>query len=438
MSVRARRFGLALAALLFAMPGTASDVATSGAALEAPRDLLWKGDLGAAERGFARVLAADDRNVDALLGLAQARRWSGRPLAARAAAARAVEIAPDRGDAREELAWAWADAGRGASARAVFERTSAVPSPGLRARLAELSGLAIAVTSTAYEDSNGAMRLVSRASTTIPVRDSALTLVAGGSRVSVGTEALERAVAGIALRVPVARAELMGAWAVHGGRDEAPLYEGQLGIRVALSDSARTGIAARRRPFVEVESLATDDAAYHAAGPFGALDPAYVARRGVDELRLSFQGAPFRGTYVYADARGFTLTDANRGWSTAAGAGLHVLAALGLRPPVDLVLRWDAYFTGVAERRPGYFSPSFLDGQSPGVELRARLGRALELAGEGGFTTSLVSDPGPGGWFAGGGITLRIESLTISGRGQIRNDPWYQSRRAILAVEGRL
>jgi hypothetical protein len=429
-----RLVAIALAAA-GALPGWAQDAYDDVARARA---LLAGGDPPAAERSFARILAGGGRDVDALVGIAQARRWSGRPLAAADAAARAVRLAPDRLDAREELAWAHVDAGRPASASAAFRGVRAIPSPALRARIGELARATATVAATAYEDSNGASRVASRVALAFPVGDARLTLVGGGSRAEVGAAPLDRGVAGASLTVPLGRAELAGGWAAHRGPDEEPLYEGQLALRLAPSDGARIGVAVRRRPFVEVESLATDEAAYHAAGPGGALDPLAVARRGVDELRLSMQAAPLRGAYAYGDARGFQVTDGNRGWSAAAGAGLALLTALGARTPVDLVLRWDAYFTGFAEPRPGYFSPGFLDGHSPGVELRARAGPALELSAAGGFTWSLASDPGPGGWFAGAAITVRAGPAVVSARAEARDDPWYASRRAFVSVGTRL
>jgi tetratricopeptide (TPR) repeat protein len=435
--VISRSWRLAIVLAAFTSAPAWSEGAASVENVAQARELLWNGKLHDAERSFARVLQREDGNVDALVGIAQARRWAGRPLAARHAAARALRLAPDRGDAREELAWAYVDAGRGAVASAVLHDLAA-PSAALRARIDELSRPAVTVVGTAYEDSNGAVRLASRVGIALPLHDARLTVIGGGTRVTVAPEALDRGVVGAAVAIPLGRAELTGGWAMHRGADRALLHEGQVGVRLAFTDRARVGLAGRRRPLVEVESLATDEVAYHASGPGGALDPRYVAQRGVDELRLSMQGAPFRAVYAYADARGFTVTDANRGWSLAAGTGLNLLAVLGAGGPVDMVLRWDAYLTGFAEARPGYFSPSFLDGHSPGVELRARAGSVLELVAEGGYTLSLVSDRGPGGWYGGGGVMVRAGALTFSARGQARNDPWYASRRAFVSIGTRL
>jgi hypothetical protein len=429
--------------------------------LSAAQALLWTGRLDEAERTFGRVLEREPRAVDALLGIAQARRWGGRPLAAREAALRAVALAGDRADAREELAWTYVDAGRSASARAALG-TSATPSPALRARLDELGSVAVKVTTVAYEDEREdeagrlvrVSRLASRLALAIPLGDATATIVAGGTRVAASAAELDRGLVGGALSVPLGRAELSGGWAVHAGQEEHPLHEGHVAARVALSDAARFAISARRRPLVEIESLAIDEGAYHSAGPGGALDLALAGRRGVDELRLSVQGAPVRATYLYADGRAFEISDANRGWSAAVGAGVNVVAVLGFRAPVDLVLRWDAYLTGFAEPSAAYFSPSFLDGHSPGAEVRVRAWKALELFAEGGFTTALFSeaqesnDPEvkeeegarrePGGWFGGGGAIVRSGRLTVSARGEVRNDPWYKSRRVFVSLGGAL
>lgn len=420
------------------LPAAAQDAGGGDGGLAAARALLWSGRLAEAERGFERLILRDGRKVDALLGVAQARRWSGRPLAAREPAARAVALAPERGDAREELAWTYADAGRAAGARAAFAGALAAPSPALRARLHELSSAAVTLSNVAYEDSNGAVRLASRASVEIPFQDARLRLVAGGTRVAVASETLDRAVGGASLAIPFGPVELRGRWAAHGSGGEPPLHEAQLGGRIFLSDALRLGLSVARRPFVETEGLSTDEAAYHGAGPGGALDPAFVSRLEVREARGSAAAAPFRATYLYADARGFTVSDANRGWAVAAGTGVNVLGALGVAGPLDVVLRWDAYFTGFDEPRTAYFSPPFLDGHSPGVELRVRPARAVELVAEAGFTRSLSSDPGPGGWFGGGAVTVRTGRFTLAGRAQARNDPWYASRRAFLSLSGRL
>jgi hypothetical protein len=426
-----------------------------GPTIEAARRQLWSGDLAGAERSFSAILRRHPRSVDALVGLAQARRWSGRPRSAGALAARALGLDPSRADAREELAWALLDAGRPSRAARTFDRGSAAPSPPLaeRVRLAGRPSLSLA--GVGYSDSNGVVRVAPRVGLGFHLGGDVRLRFAGGlARVTAAGEGVDLALAGVTLSVPLGPFELGGGWAVHRIPGETvqegpwPLpqqdgsatfvHEGRISVGAAASDALTLGIEARRRPVLEPESLATDERAYHAAGPGGTLDPVAVARRGVDELRFSVQAAPLRSAYLYAEGRAFELTDANRGWSAAAGAGVNLLALLGAKGPVSLTARWDAYFTGFEAESPEYYSPPLVDGHAPGVELRARLGRHLEIAGEGGLTFSLTTDPGARGAFAGGAVALRSGRWELAARGQLRNDPWYASRRALLTLATRL
>jgi hypothetical protein len=291
-------------------------------------------------------------------------------------------------------------------------------------------------TATAYDDSNGVARYATRAALDIPLWDARLQLVGGATRATSADGQLDRALAGLTLRVPAGPAELAGAWAAHLGTDEEPLHEGRIALRLRPGSTVRLGVEARRRPLVEPDGLAVDDAAWHEPGPGGALDPLRVGRRGVNEFRVTAGGSPLPVTYLYADARAFAVTDGNRGWTTAAGGGLNVAGPLGLAGAIDLFLRWDAWLTGFAERRTGYFSPGFLDTHSPGAELRARAGPRLMLHANGGITRSIASDPGEGGWFAGGGLSLLAGGLEIAVRAQVREDPWYASRRAFISIGG--
>jgi len=148
----------------------------------------------------------------------------------------------------------------------------------------------------------------------------------------------------------------------------------------------------------------------------------------VDEAKLAVQLAPASALYLYAEGRAFAIGDSNRGWSTAAGTGLDLVRLAGSRWPLQAYLRWDAYFTGFAEARSGYYSPGFQDGHSPGLDLRLRVGDAVTLGLEGGRTFALFSDS-RAGWFGGGQAQVRVGRLSFAAHAQVRDDPWYGSRR---------
>jgi tetratricopeptide (TPR) repeat protein len=402
------------------------------APVAAARALLWHGELAAAERAFESILDGDPNNVDALIGLAQARRWSGRPLAATAPVARAVLLAPDRRDSREELAWAYVDAGRPVRASALLQAAAVEPSAELAKALERLRKPVLSLSATAYDDSNGVARLAPRFALAFPLPgDCRLVVGAGASSVQDGGETIDRRVAGASLSIPWERASLSGEWAVYQGAG-APLYEGELSASYRILDELRLALAARRRPFLEpAEPLAADEQAFYDAGVNGALDPAAVARRGVDELRLKVQSAPLRASYAYADAKAFRVSDGNHGFSAALGVGFDLVSLIAKGSPVSFFARWDTYVAGFAEPRPAYFSPSSLVAQSPGAEMRVRIGSALEVMGEGGMTFT----QGQSGWYGGVGSRLRLAAFSLALRTQAREDPWYHTRKAWVEIE---
>lgn len=73
------------------------------------RVLAWRGDLDLSELRWRTYLSAHPEDVSAWVGLAQVLRWMGRPFAAREALDRAVALAPDDRDAREQMRWVRAE-----------------------------------------------------------------------------------------------------------------------------------------------------------------------------------------------------------------------------------------------------------------------------------------------------------------------------------------
>ena len=75
------------------------------AAKGAARVTSWKGDLLGGEARWAAIVRDHPRDADAWVGLAQVRRWLGKPRAARDALDEALRIAPANSDALEQRRW---------------------------------------------------------------------------------------------------------------------------------------------------------------------------------------------------------------------------------------------------------------------------------------------------------------------------------------------
>jgi hypothetical protein len=409
-----------------------------------PDMLLAQGRLGEAEEGYRAWAAQSPTSVDAWLGLCRILRWTGRLLESREAAARAVLLAPQRADAREELARSYA-------AEALpSEAMSSLPGPApedLRADLRRLRGMTLVLSSTASDDTNGISRIAPRLALEVPLpADARLTIAGGMSRVGWGAAAtctsgagcasgdLSHQLAGLTVVVPSEHVRWGASYVLHQGSGNVE-HEAGAAIQVQPIDALGLKLALRHRPLLETaDSLSSDENAFHGAGAGGALRPDAVEWVFVNEAKLSLQLAPVRVLYAYGEGRAFYTTDANDGWSVASGVGLDLVGLAGLAWPVQLYGRWDAYFTGFARARTTYFSPSFQDGQSPGLDLRVRFGELLTVGAEGGRTFTLFSAAQGGGWFGGAQLALRLPSLTVALHGQVRDDPWYGSRRLWLSI----
>jgi hypothetical protein len=418
-----------IAVVLSAVLG-ASTAADAPLILAEADALLSAGRLADAEAALEPLASRGDPS--ALLRLSQVRRWSGRPIAAREAALRALALAPDRRDVREEVAWTWVDAGRAAPAMEVLDRAAAAASNQLVARIGELRRASASIGATAYSDNQGIARYAPRVRVDVPLwRDARLSVGGGSTRLS-QQEAEWSEGAGAEVAIPLDFIQLIGGAGVHRLSSGALLTEGHAALGLRPVDEFRVELRARRRPFVEgVPILATELEAFHGAGVGGALDLAQVERRGVDELRLEIAAQPFGGSWIYGVGRAFATSDHNTGWSTAVGAGLSVTRLLRARGPLEAALRWDSYLMGFSEPRTAYLSPRFLDAHSPGAELTLHLGSSCALSVEGGPTFSSDSAALQGmGWFGGAGVEVALGRAKLGVRAQARRDPWFESTRA--------
>jgi hypothetical protein len=402
--------------------------------LEAAQALLWSGQLAEAEAALLALHAEDPADVDVLLRLAQARRWSGRGSENRPLLQSALRLAPDRGELRLELAWLDVDEGRGRRAEALLAQGSVAPSPELQRRLDRLRRTQLSLELAAFEDSHRTFRLAPRLVAVLPLpHDVRLRLGGGASLVGQGEHAAQHPLLAAGAEVPLGPAGLTAGWALHP-REEGALHEAYFGGQVRLRPGAALKLLGRRRPLVE-PSLPTASGVdlFHQAGTGGALDLARVSRRGVDELVTAFAGSPGPGVYVYAEGRGFRVSDGNSGYAFAAGAGFNALSLVGVKT-FDAVLRWDSWASGMRLQSREYFSPRFLDAHAPGLELRARvLPDALTLQLEGGPTFSFST--ASGGYWGGGGLDAALGRVKLSVRLQARQEPWFNSRKAWAAAQ---
>ncbi len=406
--------------------------------LERLHVLEWSGRLKDAERGYEELRARDSRDVDALIGLARARRAAGRPLAARAPAERAVRLEPDRREAREELAWIYAAVGRGRAATAIVGGET-VPYE-LGDRLAQLRRPAISISNVAAANSFGILRIAPRATVGVSLpHDLTLTVGAGMTHLEQNATApltaprqVDYASAAAALSVPWGPVRFAGSLGIYAGRDITS-FDGHGKIAVRPVDGFSTSVAFRHHPFVElVDPVTTDEQMFHGAGVGGAqaLDQALPLQ--VNALSLDFLVNPWSWGFLYGGGRLFQIDDGNQGYSVAAGVGINTLGFFSRTLPVALYARWDTYITGYQQSRTAYYSPTLLDVHSVGPELRLRAWK-LELSAAGGATLALI-ESAPHGWFAGGGAKVATRHIALEARADYRADPYYQSWRAWLGA----
>lgn len=396
--------------------------------------VLWQGRLGAAEDGFERLVERAPREPAGWIGLAQARRWQGRPLAALEAAERAAVLAPEEPDARAELADAYLDLGMPYRAR---EALGAGADDERARRIARARRPVASASTSVAADSFGITRIAPRArvEATLPLD---LHIAAGGGASDFRADAasLQYRIAAAELAVRRARVAVQGWFAAFQGEDDLLLTAGGGSLRWRAGDRLSTTLRAHRRPLLEAgDPLATDERGFHGAGTGGASDLAAIARRGVDELALSFEAAPLPGAYLYAEGRGMLLTDDNRGLSLAAGTGIDLLRAVGLDTSVAAVARLDTYLVHFEQQNPSYFSPGRFDGHLASGLLRWQ-GGGFAIQAYGGRSFSLGTSGV--GWAAGGGLDWKGERWTVAARAERRDDLFYQVTRGWLGIAASL
>lgn len=306
----------------------------------------------------------------------------------------------------------------------------------------------LALSTVAFEDSNGVSSLAPRLVGALPVAGAELRLCAGAFRAAHGGDEVSRSIVGAGLSVPWGRSRVAGAYALHGPTNHG-LHEVELAVAWEPLDALGGAIAARRRPFVEAaETFATDDQAFHSAGPGGASDPLAVFRLEVNELKLAAHGSPSERSYLYADVRRMWILGGgapaggrpvenrdNRAWTVSIGGGVAPFRALSAPGPLELTLRWDTWMASYDAVRPAYYSPGRVVSHVPSAELRWRHG-SLEVAAEGGSTYAPTGNAW--GWLVGALASVRLGRLRAVVHWQSRDDPWYRSNRAWLAIESAL
>lgn len=399
--------------------------------LEEAERLLFAGRLAEAERRLAPMAAARADEPRVLLRLAQAWRWSGRPWAA-------IRLLQPRAERepllREELAAALLDVGRPLSARAAL--SGQAPSDELQQRLGAAGTVEVTTSAVAFDDSFGAAGLLG--STVFGARvgpDLALRAGVSAQRLGLPQGAVATESAGAEVGLPFGPAELRAGYGLHRA-GPALRHEARLGLSVVLTDGVSVAGAVRRRPFLSPVPLLGDGLrAFYGAGSGGAYLRDAVSGRAVDEATLAAAASLGGVGYSYLSARGFAISDGNRGADAAAGLGVDLLAAAGVRGPFALSLRWDSFVLAHQRTTTAYFSPPLLETHAASVEVRYRLGVWLALMAEGGGTGSF-SLAGQFGALAGGGLELRSGAFELRARAQWRNDLYFSARRgwAELAI----
>ncbi len=391
--------------------------------LERSQVLSWKGDLAATERGYSAILAQNHQNADALLGLAQIRRWAGRAKDALSPIEQAAKIAPNRADIQEELRLIKADL----VSAPKNDRKPPQPAPNEKPRIAFFTSTPVS------DDTTNTLRVASRSSIEFePIRSLRVAVGGGFTFAKQGETEVDYRLGGADV------AWSRGLWTIDaGGAFYYAKTDGWLGdARLSASLRGQYGsltVSARRRPFLETApAIKTGVEAFHSAGVGGALVLEEVRRSSVNELRTTGSITPARWVYVYADARGLSITDSNIGYTAAAGLGIDPLA-IATKLPVGVWARWDSYLTGFRETRTGYFSPNAFDRHTVSGELRWSITPGLQIAGNVGYSFAIGAAAG-GGLSGGGWVDWRLGPFVASLRVQIQDELYFQSRRGWLRL----
>lgn len=404
-------------------------------ALERLQVMMWMGNTRDAEAGYIALLARDPQNGSAHAGLARIRRWQGRPLAALHAARRAVAVAPRDATARQELALSYAQLGQPDAAHTALDGIAAKDVDTIRA-IRRARQPTVAAAAVATTDSFGIDRISPRARASWAASPDVRLHVGGGStHLRTAAEQLAHGVLAAGVSRPRAHYELAMTAAAYAS-PRTVMADLGASASVRPYDHIRVSLGGRRRPLLEpAEPLATDEGAFFASAS-GITMPGAVVGLYVDELRLSGNAAPARGSYAYVDARGLRVGDGNAGYVVASGLGLDLLAIDGHRGPLSLVARIDSFVTGFRETRAEYFSPASFHSELLGGQVAVR-GAKIGVTAYGGINVSLGSSATMG-WTAGGLLEIGGSDLRLQGRFERRDDLAYTAQRAWLALTGSL
>jgi hypothetical protein len=393
--------------------------------------LAWKGETRTATRGYRALVDEDPQDVDARIGLARSLRWRGRPLAGRWHVRRAQDLDPGRADVREELAWSYAAVGlRHGAKRALGEGP---PSDELGERLRRIGRSSTGAMVAASGNSFGIHRIAPRARTRIRLPfDLDLHLGAGATWLQQDTEEQTRGVAGAAFVAAVERLELRVGAGVHAATGYAA-PDGHAVVTVHALDELHLSVGYRRHPLLESAlPEAIDESAYHTAGVGGAQVLAEAIAVDLDRLDIGLDVLPAPWIYAYGRGTRLWVDDGNRGFTVSTGTGVDVFGYWA-RWPVRLFARWDIYMAGFDETSTAYFAPGFLDVHSVGPELRVSAWKLTASAAAGG-TFPLVAF-GARGYFAGGGLDLHWDRVSLGLRGDYRADAFYDQWRGWLSFD---
>ena len=295
----------------------------------------------------------------------------------------------------------------------------------------------------ASEESGRLLRFALR-STIATQLSKRINMVVGGGATYIreqGDSVIKQGLLGISLRIALGRAQLtalaagylhqemfsvqrQGALSDESVTTFSPAGGGAIGYQ---SHGIHTQLRIHRRPFIELaQPLATDAELFYSAGVGGAAVLEQVRDLTVKEVQASVRIAPSTAWAVFANGRGFQISDSNRGYVAWAGGEFDVLSILSPTLPLALYATWAGYVTSYGESRGEYFSPTRLHSQSVGGKARLQVA-PVSVTGYGGLTYSHTGEWSRG-WYAGGHFHMTKGKFVMSISGEMRKDPYYDWR----------
>jgi tetratricopeptide (TPR) repeat protein len=412
------------------------------AAFGLAQTLSWTGHIDEARQVFDALLKRHPDNAPAWIGRAQVERWNGAPAKARPFAAQAVATAPDSAAAHSELAAVEHDLGDRAAARSAARRALTLD-PGdaqaqeILAKIQKSTPLTAEVTGTWYAETPTDLNRYNAGARVgfFPLPDTKLSISTLATRFTQFGASLDRIGLGIE-----AEQRLAGLFSVRADymanilpADMGVQHVGGASVGITAPLTLRAGV--RHRLLVDLPVDRTLVTPLEGVSSGGL--PLFVIQQGLalTEGFVSAAYSPLRGSYLYANGDFGYVHDALPGGraQVAAGGGLDVLGLFIRDFPLQTTVKYNYFLLHYTNSAPLYFSPSFFQVHSPGLELRVSLGDWLIIGAE---ALGALRVGAPVGWIGAGFARLRLsDHFQLEGRVNRLDDTNFQSIGAGVVLQ---